>query len=313
MLLTLLLTGTKIYAQETDDDSVVVVNVVKPRVVFIDGPGLEKLHIMEDSLIKTSDSMYEAFIPDTHVEYCARFVRQLVKALKVPNSYYYDFSKLKKKINIIYADDSSFRILNWAIKPSPASERYYGAIQLRTENLKLFGLIDVSEDLGKNLPDTILTDGKWYGAIYYRIMGNIVNGRKIYTLFGFNGGSTISNKKVLDPLTIDESGIAFGAPIFGVGSENNPGRRVNRYVIEYKKGVQASMNWDAERHAIVLDNLTSEVNDPRRKYTYVPSGEYDGFRWGGEMWNFIHNIIPITILKDGEAPGGEEIQPQEKR
>ncbi len=135
-------------------------------------------------------------------------------------------------------------------------------------------------------------------------MSHEVNGHAVYTLFGLNASSPLSNRKVLDPMTIDEHGVTFGAPIFGVASENFPKQRINRFVLEYKKGVQASMNWDEEKKVIIFDKLVSQGNDPRRKYTYAPSGQYDGFRWNNEMWNYLTDLIPVTILKDGEAPPG---------
>ena len=48
---------------------------------------MEKFHTMEDSMLVTADSMYEAFIPDTHLFYSERLVKQLVRTLKMPNSY----------------------------------------------------------------------------------------------------------------------------------------------------------------------------------------------------------------------------------
>lgn len=263
---------------------------------------LERLHIMEDSLTVTADSMYESFLDDSHVFYSERFVKQLVRALKIPNSYYYPFDSIKKVINIIYADDNKFRILNWAVKPTAVTKRYYGAIQMNQEQLKLHGLIDYSEQLGKGAEDSILTDRKWFGALYYRIMSREVQGQRVYMLFGLNTGSSVSNKKVLDPMVITDRGTMFGAPIFGVASDNFPQRRVNRFILEYKKDVQISMNWSEERQVIVFDKLVSQMNDPHRKYTYVPSGQYDGLKWGNDMWNYVRDLIPITILKDGEAP-----------
>ncbi len=266
---------------------------------------MEKFHIMEDSMLTTADSMYEAFIPDTHTYYAERFAKQLVRTLKITNSYYYPFDKLKEKMNLIYSDDNAFRVFNWEILTTKATKRYYGAIQLPQPQLKLYGLLDYSEEIGKGAEDSILTHGKWFGALYYRIMANEFKGRTVYTLFGLNSGNAISNKKVLDPLTIDANGITFGAPIFAVASENYPRQRINRFVLEYKKGSQVSMNWDKERNCIIFDKLVSQINDPHRKYTYVPSGEYDGLRWSEEGWNYVRDLIPVTIMKEGQEPPGE--------
>lgn len=265
-------------------------------------PDIEKLQIMEDSMLITADSMYEAFIPDSHIGYSERFARQLVKALKIPNSWLYPFERIREKINIIKSDDSTFRIFNWEITPSNITKRYYGAIQLPGEQLKLIGLNDYAEQIGKGGEDSILTGGKWFGALYYRIISKDVQGRRIYTLFGYNGGGQLSNRKILDPMMIENNRVLFGAPIFGVASVNYPRQRINRFILEYKKDVQVSMNWDEERKMIVFDKLVSQVNDPHRKYTYAPSGQYDGLYWDNDTWNYKRDLIPITILQDGEAP-----------
>lgn len=261
-----------------------------------------KISNMEDSLLVTADSMYHAFIPDFRIEYTERFVKQLVQALKQPNSWDYDFPKLKEVINITYPDDKSFRIFNWVIAPTDVTRRYYGAVQLPSEKLKLFPLIDYSSEIKKCAEDTILTKGKWYGGLIYRIMPQTVDGETIYTLFSLNASSPISNKKILDPMIITDTGVIFGADIFEYNSSCNPDKPVKRFILEYKKEVQVSMNWDNEFGAIYFDRLVSQVNDPNRKYTYVPSGQYDGFKWKGDKWTFVKNLIPIDVREDGEAP-----------
>ena len=273
---------------------------------------MERFQIMEDSLMLTADSMYNAFIPDARLGYSERFVKQLIRTLKIPNSYYYTFPKLKDIINIMNPDDQSFRIFNWDIIPSEVLKIYFGAIQLPQEKLKLYGLRDYSQELGHGAEDSILTGGKWYGALYYRIMTEEVEGHKMYTLFGLNGADPRSNKKVLDPRVINERGVTFGAPVFGVASENFPRQRINRFILEYKKEVHVGLNWDDERKVIIFDKLVSQVNDPNRKYTYVPSGQYDGLRWGNETWNYLQDLVPVTLLKDGEAPTPDQQQQEQK-
>lgn len=289
----LLLTGGKAFAQE-----------ITPQ-------NLERLQIMEDSLLVTADSMYDAFLPDTHLAYSERFVKLLLRALKIPNSYYYSFDKLRLKINIVEPDDRAFKMYNWEITPSAVMKRYYGAIQMPEERLKLYGLLDYADQLGKGAEDSILTNRKWFGGIVYRIMAKEVAGRTVYNCFALNTSSPLSNKKVIDPMVITDKGLVFGAPIFGVASTNFPRQRINRFILEYKKGVQASMNWDEERKLVVFDKLASVGNDPNRKYTYAPTGQYDGFRWNNEMWNYMTDLMPVTILKDGEAPS--DPSPQVKR
>ncbi len=272
----------------------------------------QRLAAAEDTLVLLADSMYNAYIPDDRAVYNEKFIKNLVRALKVKDSYSYPFTRLQEKINIIGPDDKSFRIFNWSIAPTDLTRRYYGAIQMAGEDLKLYPLVDYSANLGKGMEDSVLRNGKWFGALYYRIIPHEVDGETVYTLLGLNASSAISNKKVMDPMTITPKGPVFGAPIFNVHSQAIPGARINRFVIEYKKQVQASMNWDPEMNAVVFDKLVSDVNDPNRKYTYVPSGEYDGFRWDNDHWAYLRNLIPIDMRKDGEAPAPSPVKGKEE-
>ena len=275
--------------------------------------GMNMLHLMEDSLVHTADSMYNSNIPDTRFFYHYQFLRQLKKALMVPFSYNYSFSKLDAKINIMYPQDKSFRIFNWEIVPNEQTRHYSGAIQLPGEKMKVFPLIDYAPELTKGNEDTVLTTPKWYGCLYYKIIENMMGETKVYTLMGLNAANPLSNKKILDPLTITPTGAVFGAPIFAVPNEVSRTNRVNRFIIEYKKDVQASMNWDDELKAIFFDKLVSQTNDPVRKYTYVPSGQYDGFRWENDMWSYKPNLITPMELKDNEAPHEAPLKKETKK
>lgn len=261
---------------------------------------------MEDTLCAYADSMYTAFLPDMRPIYSERFVRHLVTALKTPDSWSYDFPLLTKKINILYPEDKTFRVFNWEIAPADGVRRYYGAIQLPGTALKLYGMVDHSTDIGRDAEDTILRKGVWFGCLYYRIQKTSNDGEDYYTLFGMNASSRTSNKKVLDPLTFSDAGPVFGAPIFAVNSQTKPGNRIKRFILEYKKGVQVGMNWDNEKGVIYFDDLVSAVNDPARKYTYVPSGQINAFKWADGQWNYLSDIITIVPRKDGQAPINEE-------
>ena len=271
----------------------------------------QQLALMEDSLVTTADSMYNAFLPDERTIYNEQFVKQLVRALKIKRSYEYPFTRLQQKINIISPDDKAFRIFNWAIAPTDITRRYYGAIQMPGEDLKLYPLIDHASGLGKISEDSVLTNGRWFGALYYRIIPHEWEGKTVYTLFGLNASSPISNKKIMDPLLVTPTGPVFGAPVFNVRSKSGDNGRINRFIMEYKKEVQASLNWDNDLNAVYFDKLVSQVNDPNRKYTFVPSGEYDGFKWENEHWNYVQNLIPVEIRKDGEAPTPSPVKPKE--
>lgn len=260
----------------------------------------------EEELIKAADSMYNAFVPEMRIEYCEKFIKQLVRTLKTPDSYHYPFKNLDTVINIISSEDGKFRIFNWAVAVSTVSIRYYGAIQMESEQLKLYPLIDYTQEMGNGLEDSILSGSKWMGAIYYNIIPHEVAGETVYTLIGKNASRLNSNIKILDPMRLTDKGPVFGMSIF-----NKPGKKVNRFVLEYRKDVNVSMKWDKEYNAITFDRLISQMNDPKRKNTLVPTGQYDGFKWENDQWNFIEDVIPVQVFKDGEAPTPKPIVPKQ--
>lgn len=259
---------------------------------------------MEDSLITSADSMFFTPIPDFRTQYCEHFVKQLLRTLKIKGAYNYPFDSLQKLVSIISPEDKSFRIFNWPIAYTDVRLRYYAAIQMNEAELKLFPLFDNSDMLTKTDEDKIMNSREWIGGLIYNIITKKVKGENIYCLLGVNEGSPISTKKFIDPMRFTDKGPTFGAPIFAIGSEKNPSAGINRFLLEYKKGVSVGMNWDAEHYAILFDDIASQINDPNRKYTYVPTGQYNGLVWTGAQWKFVANLIPVLELKDGEAPAG---------
>lgn len=264
---------------------------------------LQQLRVYEDSLVATADTMLQGVMPEDRLEATYTFVRQLKGALSVRNSFAYPFDSLGKTINIIAPEDKAFRIFNWSVGADANMVRYYGAIQMPDAELKLYGLNDQSASIQKGVMDSVLENGRWFGALYYRIMPVEVDGQKAYTLFGFNATNPLSNRKVLDLLWFSPKGPVFGGKVFGVRSPDTRDQAV-RFVMEYKKSVVAALNFNPEMNAIYFDRLESDANDPGRKYTYVPTGQYDGFRWQNGEWTFVQDLIPVTILQDGQNPIG---------
>jgi hypothetical protein len=264
------------------------------------------LRKMEDSLVRSADSMFYTPIPDFRTEYCEAFVKQLIRTLKIPGSFNYPFDSLQKTINLIYPEDKHFRIFNWPIAYTDVRLRYYAAIQMNSEELKLTPLYDNSDLLSKTDEDKVFGPREWIGGLIYNIITKKVDDEPVYCLLGINDGNPISTKKFIDPLIFTDKGPTFGAPIFAIGSEKNPSQGVNRFILEYKKGVSIGMNWDQEQKAILFDDIASQINDPNRKYTFVPTGQYNGLRWSNGKWRFVNNLIPVLELQDGKAPEGNK-------
>ena len=104
---------------------------------------LLKLQQMEDSLRSLADTMIFADDEGIRNEACYTFIKKMVKALKTPQSYLYNFDSLKT-VSIIHSPDNKFRILTWGILRHTGGYRYYGAIQMHSTKLEMFPLFDYS-------------------------------------------------------------------------------------------------------------------------------------------------------------------------
>jgi hypothetical protein len=230
------------------------------------------------------------------------FTKTLVRALVIKNSFYYPFDSLKG-INKLYAPDSSFRIITWNINFSDYYNRQKGAIQLKTNDgsLKLFPLRDVSE-FTENTQDSIRTARNWIGAMYYNMVLKEFNGKKYYTLFGFDNNNAMSSIKWIEVLWFNEkSEPQFGGPFFSYEKDSVRKATQYRYQTEFKKGASILVNYIADMDLILVDHLVSENNDPEHKWTYVPDGDQEGFKWENGKWIHINKVFNQK-LEDGQAP-----------
>ena len=76
---------------------------------------------------------------------------------------------------------------------------------------------------------------------------------------------------------------------------------VSRFLFEYKKDARARLNYDPEMNMIVFDHLVSESNESQKKFTLIPDGDYEGFKWENGKWVHIDKLFNQS-LKDGQAP-----------
>lgn len=269
----------------------------------LSGEEIEKWQEIDTLLASLADSMINKAIPDDRMGLCVQFTKTLREVLDDPSSFYYPFEKLANAIHILYPPDKSFRIFNWMIAPNTTIRRYFGAIQLGGEEPVYYPMRDYSEDMGLQACNIVGNANQWFGCEYYKIMEQNVMGQKAYLLFGFSSNGWSSNKKLVDVLTFTERGPEFGMPIFNVPDlTGNNWEKCARFIIEYKKTTPAFLNFNEEKKMIVFDRLMSDINDPKRKNTYAPTGHTDGFKFENGQYIYVKDITPVLKLKDGQAP-----------
>ena len=177
-----------------------------------------------------------------------------------------------------------------------------GAIQVRTPDgsLKLFPLFDYSMYTGKP-EDSVRKKEQWIGAIYYRIIQKEHNGKKYYTLLGFDDFSISSNKKWMEVLTFNNGEPEFGGPYISFKNDSIKIPVKSRFHIEYKKEANTTFNYNPELDMIIVDHLISETEEPAKKSTYIPDGDFEGFKWENGQWVHLYKVFDFK-LQDGQFP-----------
>ncbi|HEV8284121.1 MAG TPA: hypothetical protein VGQ09_07415 [Chitinophagaceae bacterium] len=235
------------------------------------------------------------------------FIKTLVRALQIKNSFYYPFDSIQG-VSKLYAPDSTFRIFTWNISFDDYYSRQRGAIQMRTNDgsLNLIPLRDFSE-FTPNPMDSVRTKANWIGAVYYDIAKTSYNGKNYYTLIGFDNNSVMSNKKWIEVLTFNEK----NEPVFGgryFSFENDTMKRAPqfRFSMEYKKLARTILKYDEDTKLIIVDHLISETDEPEKNWTYVPDGDYEAFKWQNGKWVHIDKLYNYK-LQEGQAPVGDPL------
>lgn len=261
------------------------------------------LKLKEDSLQQFAFQIIKHEDPSVRLRSDSNFIRILVRALKARYSFEYPFDSLIT-ISRLVAPDSSFRIFTWQLVKDESYCRQRGFIQMRTPDgsLQLFPLRDVSE-FTENLTDTIANQGGWIGAVYYKIIMKEHLEKKYYTLLGYDENNHKTTRKWIDILHFDKT----NQPIFGLqnafsfAEDSIPGKAQNRILLEYKKDARARIQYDKEMDMILFDHLISETNEPLKKHTLIPDGDYEGYIWKNGQWVHVNKVF-TQKLEDGQAP-----------
>lgn len=267
----------------------------------------KKLMIKEDSLKLFARYMITDSFPEDRMISDSIFVKTLVRALLIKNSFYYPFDSVFG-ISKLVAPDSSFRIFTWNVEVDDYRSMQRGAIQFPTKDgsLKLIGLHDVS--LTTNKPDdSVRNKRNWIGAVYYNMIKTEYNGKNYYTLFGFDPSGVQSMRKWIDVLHFDQRNEpVFGGPFFSYANDSIPQSTKYRFSIEFKKDARVLADYIDEMDMILVDHLISETDQPELKWTYVPDGDNEGFKWENGKWMHIDKVFTFK-LQDGQAPVDEKI------
>lgn len=246
----------------------------------------------QDSLQKLSKKMINDSLDMERKNANYAFIKTLVSALKVNNSFLYHFDSLKT-ISIINSPDNRFRIFSWYVLNDDGSYRFYGTIQMNTGGaLQLFPMEDYTP-LIKNPEDSVSTTSHWFGAEYYKII-SVRAQQPYYVLLGWKGNNVQSTKKVIEVLSFKNN-----KPQFGMGVFEGNGKTRKRVVFTYTRQVSMLLKYITEKNLIVFDHLAPP--DPKMKGkldTYGPDLSYDGYQLKNGRWQYVENLDMRNMPND---------------
>lgn len=216
------------------------------------------------------------------------FTKALVQQLKTPYSFNYTFDSLQS-IKHIKSPDGMFKFFTWQIDLGDGTYRQRGAMQVPTNDgsLKLFPFFDNS-DFVQNSSIGVFDRKKWIGAIYYDIIPISTNTGTIYTLLGFDENTNTISKKVIEVLQFVNKEPILGGDYFSYPPDPTyPIAKVDRFILQYKKGSNAIIKYNLETKRIIISELASTENELNKIETLVPSGNEFYFEWLNNKWTMV--------------------------
>jgi hypothetical protein len=245
---------------------------------------IKQLKVYEDSLASLGKKMVNDDEELIRKNANYTFIKTLVSALKIRNSFIYPFDSVKS-VKITNSPDNRFRIISWPVVNQDGSYRFYGTIQMNTGgDLKMFPLDDYTPII-KNPEDTVTDSRKWLGAEYYKIIP-VYAPQPYYVLLGWKGNNVNSTKKVIEALSFKNGTPVLGMPVF-IGN----GKTRNRVIFEYARQVSLLLRYVPDQNLIVFDHLSPP--DPKlknRHELYGPDMSYDGYRLKNGKWTYVENL-----------------------
>ena len=228
------------------------------------------------------------------------FIPTLVKALKKPGSFSYPFDQLNS-VSIQYPADSTFRIFTWQLYVDKDTYRYFGAIQMNSDELKLFPLVDRSFEMEEELDAAALSADRWYGTVYYNLHTVAYGDQTYHLLFGYDGYEFFRKRKVVDVLRFVDGKPVFGAPVFVKQESDGSFTQKNRLLLEYSAAASVRCNYDPALDLLMFDHLTMNGGEYGEGPVQIPDGTYEAYRLNNGKWEYVEKVFD-QILDEAPRP-----------
>jgi hypothetical protein len=220
-----------------------------------------------------------------------KFKELLAETIELPGAMEYPFASLRT-MGKISSPDNLVKLFTWNIEQDDFTQKYYCLILRYDEHKKEYQTSELVDNSGmmNNNPDDILDAEEWYGALYYQIIPFDKGSRTMYAVLGWDGYTTMTNRKLIDVLYFSGKNPKLGSPVFRVGKET-----FKRIFYEHSEKCTMSMKYDETNDRILFEHMSPESPSLKGFYAYyVPDMTYDAFREKNGKWYLDEDVIAVN-------------------
>ena len=134
-------------------------------------------------------------------------------------------------------EQGRFRVFNWNVPLSKGNHyECVFAVPGSDGTIKLMECKPTKKDLS-SLANRSMTHKDWPGLLYYDIVPLSKKNDKEFILLGWDGNDELTNRKVIETISISEKNIRFGLNKFKEFPQS-----IKRYILEYSNEAIVSLN-----------------------------------------------------------------------
>jgi len=236
----------------------------------------------EDSLL----ALYNSILKEPPLQRETKsncFYEEFYTMLRKEGSFAHPFHKLNN-VGKISSSDNRIRIYTWNIPYGMDDNLYFGIAQYYSQTEKKYVLVKLNEAIGTKEKSQLNT---WHGTLYYEIIDTKYAGQKYYTLLGFDLHNSLSNKKRIDMMSIDEFDELYLCEKLIYYHD----KLVDNIEFKYNEQAAMSLRYNKDLKMIVFDHLSPNKSSLKNNYEfYGPDFTYDALKFEKGIWVHHMNI-----------------------
>lgn len=257
---------------------------------------------LTDTILSLSDIMRKE-VDSIKLDAAESLEKLLTEHYSNPQNFGIELEKIPY-LGQLKSPDGKVQMLCWNVAFEDETFQYYAFMVHQPQKGQVAVTVFEDSEDWERINRKTMRPNKWYGALYYKILSNKYKGKTYYTLLGWDGKDNITNRKVVDVMTIQGKTIMLGSSIFKT-KDDLPAHRLT---FEYANDVSMALNWDEKEKMIIMDHLAPEDSKLKGMYQfYGPDFSYDALQFKKGEWVLLRDVFAknrsLNNLPEDAKPG----------